>query len=60
MAVGVSGGRYIWRSVSVAVGISGGRYEWRSVLVEVGISGGKVVKVPCYKSEGRWFDLDVL
>jgi len=25
-------------------------------LLHVGDSGGTVVKVLCYKSEGRWFD----
>jgi len=26
------------------------------VLISVGDRGGTVVKVLCYKSEGRWFD----
>ena len=29
---------------------------WQSYFMEIGDRGGTVVKVPCYKSEGCWFD----
>ena len=30
--------------------------EYRFVHIGIGDRGGTVVKVLCYKSEGRWFD----